>query len=107
MNQAYELYFTDRPSRHFQTSAVCCIVTVLAIKNRYCLLFSIPCFTLVLTISLDGLQVIQGINRVGRSHQVSLIPEILIKYTFFVELFRLKMLCQQKSLCCEINIHLL
>lgn len=53
-------------------------------KKRYCLLFSIPFFALVLTISLDGLQVMQGINRAGMSHQASLIPAVLIKCSYFV-----------------------
>lgn len=53
-------------------------------KKRYLLLFSIPFFTLLLTISLDGLRVIQGINRVVISHQAHLIPAILIKCSYFV-----------------------
>lgn len=47
------------------------------------MLFSIRFFTLVLTISLDGLQVMQGFNRNGMSHQARLIPAVLKKCSFF------------------------
>lgn len=72
-----------KPSFSDISCLLCCHCTSNK-QKKYCLLLSIPFFTLVLTISLDLLQVIQGIKRAGVSHQASLNPASLIKYSYFV-----------------------
>lgn len=77
---------TDRITKP-SFSGISCLLYCYCASNKqkkYCLLFSIPFFTLVLAISLDLLQVIQGIDRVGMSHQARLNPASLIKCSYFV-----------------------